>query len=286
MTGSMLSKLNGVVWIAAYMDNQTECFEIRTRNSEKGAGSVRLLHKEYEIGTSIADFLTVGLGEWDSQLEKLQSCLNEINGKRKAEANFETIHETAQYWLSQSGVFTQFAASMDRLYLDYEAGKALTLDDCVRQMKYFKELQPRLKQLANDFFETDTQQDMRALYFSRQAKRGFGPYPILLCGRLSLCRVVRTPNGFLSTDTVPEPELQGDEDSAVTEVMETNSSQELVDFILYRYITENLGAKATPCPTVADGVRTAIEKAGRDGVVCACGSLYMIGDIVEALEAL
>ena len=55
---------------------------------------------------------------------------------------------------------------------------------------------------------------------------------------------------------------------------------------LARYITENLGAKATPCPTVADGVRTAIEKAGRDGVVCACGSLYMIGDIVEALEAL
>jgi len=55
---------------------------------------------------------------------------------------------------------------------------------------------------------------------------------------------------------------------------------------LAAYITENLGAKATPCPTVADGVRTAIEKAGRDGVVCACGSLYMIGDIVEALEAL
>jgi folylpolyglutamate synthase/dihydropteroate synthase len=33
-------------------------------------------------------------------------------------------------------------------------------------------------------------------------------------------------------------------------------------------------------------VQTAIEKAGKDGVVCACGSLYMIGDIVEALNAL
>lgn len=50
------------------------------------------------------------------------------------------------------------------------------------------------------------------------------------------------------------------------------------------YITDNLDAKATPCDTVAEGVRTAIEKAGPDGVVCACGSLYMIGDIVEALE--
>ena len=55
---------------------------------------------------------------------------------------------------------------------------------------------------------------------------------------------------------------------------------------LSRYITENLGAKATACATVAEGVRTAIEKAGPDGVVCACGSLYMIGDIVEALNKL
>jgi len=50
------------------------------------------------------------------------------------------------------------------------------------------------------------------------------------------------------------------------------------------YIRENLNAPATPCPTVADGVRTAIAKAGPDGVVCACGSLYMIGDIVAALD--
>ncbi|MDO4371887.1 MAG: folylpolyglutamate synthase/dihydrofolate synthase family protein [Clostridia bacterium] len=42
----------------------------------------------------------------------------------------------------------------------------------------------------------------------------------------------------------------------------------------------------TACATVAEGVRTAIEHAGTDGVVCACGSLYMIGDIMAALEAM
>jgi serine/threonine protein phosphatase PrpC len=52
------------------------------------------------------------------------------------------------------------------------------------------------------------------------------------------------------------------------------------------YIRQNLNAPATPCPTVADGVRTAIDKAGPDGVVCACGSLYMIGEIVAALDQL
>ena len=47
-----------------------------------------------------------------------------------------------------------------------------------------------------------------------------------------------------------------------------------------------LGQRATPCASVAEGVRTAIRLAGPDGAVCACGSLYMIGDIVEALKGL
>ena len=54
---------------------------------------------------------------------------------------------------------------------------------------------------------------------------------------------------------------------------------------LSRFLREHLGAAATPCATVAEGVRTALEKAGPGGAVCACGSLYMIGDIVAALPA-
>lgn len=46
-----------------------------------------------------------------------------------------------------------------------------------------------------------------------------------------------------------------------------------------------LGAKAAPAEDIASGVRAAKALAGEDGVVCACGSLYMIGDIVKALEA-
>lgn len=55
---------------------------------------------------------------------------------------------------------------------------------------------------------------------------------------------------------------------------------------LAEYIRENLNAPAVPCDTVADGVRAAIDAAGPDGAVCACGSLYMIGEIVEALNAI
>ena len=40
-----------------------------------------------------------------------------------------------------------------------------------------------------------------------------------------------------------------------------------------------LGAEAIPCPSVADGVREALAFAGKDGVVCAVGSLYMSGEV-------
>ena len=44
------------------------------------------------------------------------------------------------------------------------------------------------------------------------------------------------------------------------------------------------GARATACGSIPDGVATAMEKAGKDGVVLSFGSLYSIGDIRQALE--
>ena len=45
-----------------------------------------------------------------------------------------------------------------------------------------------------------------------------------------------------------------------------------------------VGATATPCETIEDGVKLAVEKAGDDGVVLCFGSLYTIGDIRNALN--
>jgi len=43
------------------------------------------------------------------------------------------------------------------------------------------------------------------------------------------------------------------------------------------------GYKATACPSVGEGLLAAMERAGTDGVVCAVGSLYMLGDVRSAL---
>ena len=44
------------------------------------------------------------------------------------------------------------------------------------------------------------------------------------------------------------------------------------------------GAKATPCETIHDGVRMAMERAGKDGAILCFGSLYSIGSIHESLK--
>ena len=46
-----------------------------------------------------------------------------------------------------------------------------------------------------------------------------------------------------------------------------------------------VGTKATACGTVTEGVRAAIRSAGKDGVVCALGSLYMAGDVKKAYRS-
>lgn len=47
-----------------------------------------------------------------------------------------------------------------------------------------------------------------------------------------------------------------------------------------------VGAKATACESIEEGVRAARQLAGKDGVVLCFGSLYTIGSIKEALDSL
>ena len=54
--------------------------------------------------------------------------------------------------------------------------------------------------------------------------------------------------------------------------------------LLAQYLMEQ-GVKATPCQTIPEGVKTAMEKAGQEGVVLCFGSLYSIGEIRDALDA-
>ena len=54
---------------------------------------------------------------------------------------------------------------------------------------------------------------------------------------------------------------------------------------LAQYLSQ-FGKPVTACDAVADGVRLAVEHAGKDGVVLCYGSLYMIGEIEAGLQQL
>ena len=46
---------------------------------------------------------------------------------------------------------------------------------------------------------------------------------------------------------------------------------------------ESRGAKASPCADTWEGVERVLAAAGPEDVVCACGSLYMIGEVRHLL---
>lgn len=240
ITGQLFPTPNQKIWACAYMDNQTECFEIRTVPNRTTSGVEQLYHKEFPIGSAVADFLTVDLGAWDEQSETLQPCLDAINAGQDAELNFARLFDATKYWLSQSALFVPFAASIERLHLDYEAGKRLSLDECNRQMAYYMALQPRLRAMARSLFEAETPQDMRALYFKRQENAGFEQYPALVFRTVSLRKATKGAGGFFPYDDLLNEPQKHDFADFITEVLETEEPSEFVDFILYRYLTENL----------------------------------------------
>lgn len=52
-------------------------------------------------------------------------------------------------------------------------------------------------------------------------------------------------------------------------------------------LAENLraaGAEAVACESIPEGVKTAVELAGKDGAVLCFGSLYIIADVSDAIR--
>ena len=52
---------------------------------------------------------------------------------------------------------------------------------------------------------------------------------------------------------------------------------------LARYLS-SFGKPVTACDSVAEGVRLAIDHAGTDGTVLCYGSLYLLGDVIHAVD--
>ena len=228
------------IWTVLYLDEDTECFEIRTMPESDDKHFSILYHKEYSTGTAIGDFLDTDLTIWDQLTPKLQEHIDQINQGRYLKKGFNTIFYCTLYWLDQSGFFAPFAAALQRLHLDYKAMRTLTLDECNAFMNYYKELQANLRDLVERVFNADEGEDAALRYFVQQQEYGFDIYPPFTFDSLAYLAMNKGVNGMFPYDEFLEEEVQKDFETIITTVLETEDAQAFSEFLLCRYLQENL----------------------------------------------
>jgi len=246
--GKTLPKPVCRIWAASYMDSNTEIIEIRTEMAGHPDYIDALYHKEYPIGTSLADFLYVELKAFEQHLQQLNQHIEEINAGHDVDRHFAEIFDITMYWMHQSAIFAPLGAAIERLHLVYDRREKLASDEIARQMTYYTELQPRLRFLAEHFFEADSPVDMAVRYFKQQQEHGNEMYPQLTFGSVRFGVVSKGANGFFPYDNLlntffpstREDERRDDFVDFIAETLNTSEPEDLVHFVLYQYICQNL----------------------------------------------
>ena len=231
---------HGRIWTAVYMDGDTECFEIRTL-AEDGSGAVSVLyHKEYSTGTALGDFLAADLSVWDQLSARLQEHIEQINEGRFVKKGFNTIFYCTLYWLDQSAFFAPFAATLERMHLTQSTGEFISLNDCNEQMEYYRGLQAYLRDLSDQVFGVGEEQNVAARYFALQQEYGEASYPSFAFDSVQYLAMNKGVSGVFPYDEFLEEDQRNDSSALITEVLETEDPDAFSEFILYRYLQENI----------------------------------------------
>ncbi len=227
------------IWCAVYADAETECFEMRTLD-EEGEGSETLYHKEYTSGTTVGDFLEVDLSIWDQMLPKIREAVQSINEGRYLKKSFNTIFYCTLYWLDQSAFFIPFAAALQRLRIIHGVGDLISLDECERQMAYFKDLQEYLRELVGQVFSANEDKSPALRYFSLQRQFGAESYPPFRFESVQYLAMRKGIGGLFPYDEFLEEEVREGGETIATEVLETEDPAAFAEFLIYRYMQEDL----------------------------------------------
>ena len=227
------------IWCAVYTDADTECFEIRTM-AEEGEGVATLYHKEYSSGNAIGDFLEADLSIWDQLRPKIQEAVQSINEGRYLKKSFNTIFYCTIYWLDQSAFFAPFAASLQRLQVIHSVGDLISLDECNEQMAYFRDLQKYFRGLIGQVFSVSESENTAQRYFALQRQHGEDSYPPFTFESVQYCAATKGISGLYPYDEFLEEEPINQPQTVVTELLETEDPEAFAEFLLYRYLQENL----------------------------------------------
>ena len=228
------------IWCAVYTDSETECFEIRTMSEQEESTPVILYHKEYSSGNAIGDFLATDLAIWDQLQPKLREAIQSINAGRYLKKSFNTIFYCTIYWLDQSAFFAPFAAALQRLQIVHSVGDLISLDECNEQMAYYKDLQSYYRELVSQIFRVSESENTALRYFTMQQQYGQDSYPPFRFQDVQYMAAVKGISGLYPYDEFLEDEPQNNAQTIITERLETEDMEAFSDFLLYRYLQENM----------------------------------------------
>jgi hypothetical protein len=272
------------IWAAAYTDSKVECFEVRTVDQKQITPYYPYWHKEFPLGTALVDFLDADLTAWDGHLQQIQNHVDAINAHQNASGHFEELFDFTRFWLRKSALFAPLAASLERLQLVYERGERLSLEELERQVAYYKELQPRLRYLVQNFFtaEADGSQTEKERYVSCWQKDKVH-YWELHFGQIQMQEVWVGGEQSCPYDNVLELMYQPTQEAAPQEfvtrdVVCSEEPSDVVDYVLNRYLDANLefrvckycgryfgarrGSKGDYCERMIEGSTKTCKQAG------------------------
>jgi hypothetical protein len=221
--GKPLQKPVGKIWTSAYMDSKTEIYEIRTEIARHPEAFQTLYHKEYPLGTSLADFLYSELKAFDDQLPAIRQQIEDINAGRNIEHSFTVLFDVTMYWLRQSALFAPFGAAVQRLHLVHENGVQLATDELEQLMAYYNDFQRNLRAMVDIYYPADASADMAKRYFEQQREHGEKLFPQLVFHNVRFGPVSKGANGFFPYDNLLN--------TIMSNSPEDESRCELVDFI-------------------------------------------------------
>lgn len=224
-------KPNQRIWVCAYTDGKSEYYEIRTVCEEVPTGYQNLWHKEYPLGTGTADLIYSDLDTLNVHMDMLREYAQDV------ESNSEKIFDTARFWLNESPLFAPLAAAMERLNLNPN------MAELEKMAESYQSLQKQMAFVAEHCLVVDETTDMTARYLNMQVKNRT-QMPILRYGSVQLEVVRRGGNIPYPYDNLLDSIFSGTEidpgEYFATEVLHTESPQDLMAFLLSRYLRENL----------------------------------------------
>ena len=208
------------VWVAAFQYGKTEYVQLRTESLEPKFEYIPFLGTEQPIGYAIATFLDVDLAVVKEQAASLFEQDDE-----------DVVEEIATSWMCESTLLAPLTAAA-------MSGRISELDEMVEE---YVALQPKLKQIAVECFDTTQTEGMAARYLELREERK-AIYPKLEYGPVTLqFASVHDDEDAPAGNVVEKTKVNGEQFfRVVSEVLSTESVDDLVGFMLSMYLRKNV----------------------------------------------